>query len=89
MGWAFVSSLVHVHLHGPIGINREALVRVDSDAEQSGISVNQLVLVSYNRVPQDASIVEIGKIGHVDTAIKLRWINLSNCIFLENLDLKI
>lgn len=39
VGWNFITALATVHLSTPVGIYREPLVRVDSDAEQARIGL--------------------------------------------------
>ena len=41
--------LAHVQLHGAEGVDGEPLVRVDGDAEEAGVGVNQLVLVPVRK----------------------------------------
>ena len=60
MRWAFISSLVHVHLHSTVGIDREPFVWIDGNTKEARIGVNQLIFVSADRIPQDAGIPKVG-----------------------------
>jgi hypothetical protein len=84
VGWAFTPPLANVDLHGPLSIDGEPLVGVDGNTEETRVGIDQLILVPNNRVPQDASIIEIGQAGHVIRTVKLGRINLTNLIFLED-----
>jgi hypothetical protein len=78
------STFAHIDLHGAEGVNGEPLVGVDGNTEETRVGIDQLILVPNNRVPQDASIIEIGQAGHVIRTVKLGRINLTNLIFLED-----
>jgi hypothetical protein len=55
--WAFIPPLANVDLHGSLGINWEALVWIDGNAEQTRVGVDQFILVPDNRVPEYAGII--------------------------------
>merc|ERR1719270_1859972 len=57
--------LALVQLHGAEGVDGEPLVRVDGDTEEAGVGVDQLILVSNHRVPEDTGVTKEGQIGHV------------------------
>jgi len=84
MGWAFTPPLANVDLHGPLGVDREPLVGVDGNTEETRVGVDELILVPDNRVPQDASIIEVSQARHVIAAVKLGRVDLSNLVLLEN-----
>merc|ERR550539_1755896 len=50
---ALVPPLADVQLHGAEGVDRVPLVGVDGDTEETGVGVDQLVLVSNDGVPED------------------------------------
>ena len=49
----------------------EPLVRVDGDAEEAGVGVDQLGLVSHHRVPEDARVPKESQVCHVLGHVKL------------------
>ena len=63
--------LADIDFHGAQSVDGVTLVRVDGDAEEAGVGVDQLVLVPDHRVPENAGITEEGEIGHVFGAVKL------------------
>ena len=70
--------LAHVQLHGGAGVDGEPLVRVDGDAEEAGVGVDQLVLVPDHRVPEDARVPEESEVSHVLRAVELGRVDLAN-----------
>ena len=88
VGWDFIPPLGTVDTDSSHGVDREPLVRVDRDAEQSRVGVNELVLIPHHRIPQDTSIIEIGQASHILRAVKLRWVDLADLILLKNFGLK-
>ena len=66
-----IPPLADIDFHGAQSVDGVALVRVDGDAEEAGVRVDQLVLVPDHRVPENAGITEEGEIGHVFGAVKL------------------
>merc|ERR1712142_279294 len=85
MGWALIPPQAHVDLHSTLGVDGEALVRIDSDTEKTRIGIDKLILVPNHRVPQDASIIQICQASHIVRAVKLGRVDLANLVFLENL----
>ena len=71
VGPALGPPLAHVELHGAEGVDGEPLVRVDGDAEEAGVGVDQLGLVTNHRVPEDAGIAKESKVSHVLRHVKL------------------
>ena len=67
-----------VQLHGAESVDGEPLVRVDGDAEEAGVGVDQLVLVPHHRVPENAGVAEEGQVGHVLGAVELGRVDLAN-----------
>ena len=65
--------------------NWEPLVRVDGNTEEAGVGVDQLVLVSDNRIPEDTGVPEVGEVGHVGGAVVDGRVHLANFVLLENL----
>ena len=80
LNFYLISPLSEVHLHHSWGVDWESLVWIDSDAEESRVGIDELVLVPNNGVPQDAGIPKISKIGHVNAGVKLGWIDLVNLV---------
>merc|ERR1712142_378793 len=85
MGWTLIPPQAHVDLHSTLGVDGEALVRIDGNAEKTRIGVDKLILVPNHRVPQDASIIQICQASHIVRAVKLGRVDLANLVFLENL----
>merc|ERR1712142_734557 len=85
---ALIPSLADIQLHGAESVDGESLVWIDSNTEETRVCVDKLVLVSDNRVPQDASITKIGKVSHVLRAVICWRVHLVNNIFLEDLHLR-
>ena len=84
MGWTFISPLANVDLHGPLGVDGEPLVGIDGNAEEARVGVDELILVPNHRVPQDASVIEVGQTRHVIAAVKLGGVDLTNLVLLED-----
>jgi hypothetical protein len=70
-----------------LGVDGEALVGIDGNTEEARIGVDELILVPYHRVPQDTGIIKVSQTSHVIRAIKLRRVNLTNLILLEDFDI--
>ena len=70
--------LANVHLHGAEGVDGEPLVRVDGDAEEARVGVDELGLVSHHRVPEDASVTKESQVGHILRHVKLGRVDLDN-----------
>merc|ERR1712012_917888 len=87
VGPALIPPLANVQLHGAEGVDGESLVGVDGDTEETRVGVDELVLVSDNRVPQDTSITKIGEVSHVLSTVILRRVHLVKNLFLEHLHL--
>ena len=58
----FILSLATVDTNNMVIVDREPLVWIDSDTEETGVSVNHESLVSFIQIVDDSSF---GKIGHV------------------------
>ena len=81
--------LAHVQLHGAESVDGKPLVRVDGDAEEAGVGVDQLVLVPHHGVPQDASITKEGQVGHVLGTVELGGVDLADGVRLVDLVLSV
>ena len=81
------SPLADIHLHGTKGVDGEPLVRVDGDAEEAGVGVDQLGLVPHHRVPEDAGVAEEGEVGHVLRHVELWRVDLADRVGLIGLHL--
>ena len=81
--------LAHVQLHGAEGVDGEPLVRVDGDAEEAGVGVDQLILVSDDRVPEDTGVTKEGQIGHVLGTVELGRVHLADRLALVGLHLAV
>ena len=66
-------------------INQIYLVRVDSDTEEARVGVDKLVDISDPQVPQDGGIIEVGQVGHVNAAVELGRVDLSDLVLLPDL----
>jgi hypothetical protein len=82
---AFAPPHAHVDFHGTLGINGESLVGVDGNTEETRVGVDELILIPNNRVPQDASIIQICQTSHILRAVELGGIDLTDLILLEDL----
>ena len=80
--------LTHVDFHGTQGVDRETLIGVDGNTEESRVGIDQFILVPDHTVPENASIIEISQTSHILRAIKFGRIDLSYHILLENFRLK-
>ena len=80
VGPALGTPLADVDLHGAEGVDGEPLVRVDGDAEEAGVGVDQLVLVPHHGVPQHTGVPEVSQVSHVLRTIKLGRVHLTQCI---------
>ena len=58
------------------GVDREPLVRVDSDTEEAGVGVDQPLDVALLQVEQHRCVIEVSQAGHVLAAVILRRIDL-------------
>ena len=56
------------------------LVWVNSNAKESGVSVNQLIDVSDPQIPEDGRVIEISEVGHVLATVELWRIHLTDLI---------
>ena len=84
MRGAFIPPLANVDLHGSLGVDGEPLVRINGNAEETRVGVDELILVPDNRVPQDTSIIEVCQSRHIVRAVKLGRVDLANLILLED-----
>ena len=87
VGRTLVPPLANVQLHGAEGVDGEPLVGVDGDTEETGVGVDQLVLVSDDGVPQDAGVSEVRQVRHVVGAVKLWGVDLADEVLLVDLHL--
>ena len=69
------------------GVDREPLVRVDSDTEEAGVGVDQPLNVPLVQVEQDGGVVEVGQVGHVLAAVVLGRVDLGDQLLLVLLGL--
>ena len=69
------------------GVDREPLVRVDSDTEEAGVGVDQPLNVPLVQVEQDGGVVEVGQVGHVLATVVLRRVHLGDQLLLVLLHL--
>ena len=67
------------------GVDREPLVRVDSDTEEAGVGVDQPLNVPLVQVEQDGGVVEVSQVGHVLAAVELGRVDLTDQVLLEDL----
>ena len=72
----FVPPLTTVETHGPHGVDGEPLVGVDSDAEEAGVGVDELLNVTLLQIEEDGGVIQIGEVRHVLTAVVLGRVNL-------------
>ena len=70
-------------------INQIYLVRVDCDTEETRVGVDKLVDISDPQVPQDGGVIEVGQVGHVNAAVELGRVDLSNLVLLPDLFLSL
>merc|ERR1711970_1302096 len=89
VGPALGPPLANIDLHGAEGVDGETLVRVDGDTEETGVGVDQLVLVPDNGVPENAGVTEEGEVSHVLRAVKFGGVDLADCIRLVDLVLSV
>jgi hypothetical protein len=82
---AFSTPLANIDLHGAESVDREALVGINGDAEETRVCIDQLILVPDNRVPENTGITKIGQIGHIFSAVKFGRVRLTDLILLEHL----
>jgi len=80
MGRAFVPSSSNIDVHGPLGVNWESLVWIDSNTEKPRIGVDELILVSDYRIPENACVIQIRQSRHIILTIKLWRIDLANLL---------
>ena len=85
MGPTLRTPFADIELHGAEGVDWEPLVRVDGNTEEAGVGVDQLVLVSDNRIPKDTGVPKVGEVGHVGSAVVDGRVHLANFVLLENL----
>ena len=81
--------LTHVDFHGTQGVDRETLIGINGNAEESRVGIDQFILVSDNAVPKNTCIIKVSQSSHVFLTIKLGRVDLSHLIFLENFRLQI
>ena len=83
----FISPLATVDTHSSHGVDGEPLVGIDSDTEETRVGVDQSLNIALLQVKQDRSIVEVGQVGHVLTAVVLGRVDLGDQFLLEGLSL--
>merc|ERR1719464_1822913 len=87
MRWALLSPQAHVDLHGTLGVDGEANIGIDGNAEEARIGVDKLIDVPNHRVPQDTSIIQICQTSHIIRAVELGRVDLTNLVLLEDFDI--
>jgi hypothetical protein len=83
MGWDFITPLATVQLGAAVGVDGEALVGVDSDAEKTRVSIDKLVIVSLLEIMQYGSVVEVCQIGHILSFLVFGRVDLGHLVLLE------
>merc|ERR1712045_101597 len=86
---ALVPPLANIQLHGAEGVDGVPLVGVDGDTEETGVGVDQLVLVPDHGVPENAGVTEVGQVGHVLGAVIDGRVHLVQHLLLEDLSLAV
>ena len=84
MGRDLIPPLAQVQFHYSWGVDRVTLVRVNHNAKEARVGVDQFVLVPDHRIPQDASISQISQTSHVIGAVKFWRVDLGNLVFFED-----
>jgi hypothetical protein len=87
VGRTLTPSFANIDLHGTKGVDREPLVRVNGNTEEARVGIDELVYIPHYRVPENAGISQVGKVGHIIRAVKLGRVNLADLLFLEDFDL--
>merc|ERR1719206_702901 len=77
---ALVTPLTNIQLHGAEGVDGVALVRIDSNTEETRVGVDQLVLVPDNRVPQDTGVTQIVEVSHVLGTVVVTRVHLADLV---------
>ena len=80
--------LTHVDFHGTQGVDRETLIGINGNAEESRVGIDQFILVSDNAVPKNTCIIKVSQSSHVIATIKFWGVNLSNHILLKDFGLE-
>jgi len=75
---SFISSLVAVEISHDWSVDHQPLVRVDTDAEQTRVSVDLQHLIPSTKIVQNTSLVKNGQVGHVFFLFKLGRIALKH-----------
>jgi len=83
VGWHFITPLATVQFGTPKSVDRVTLVGVDGHAEETGVGVNELNVVSLLEVMQDRSIIKVCQAGHILAFLILGGVDLRNLFFLE------
>jgi hypothetical protein len=78
---SLVPSLVPVESSHDVGVDHEPLVRIDTDAKETGVSVNLKHLVTSPQVVENAGLVKDGQVGHVLFLLELGRVALVNLRF--------
>ena len=76
-----------VHSNRSHGVDRKPLVRVDCNAEKSGVGVNQSLNIALLQVEQDGSIVEIGQVRHVLATVVLGRVDLIKVFAISSMNI--
>ena len=65
-------------------IDGKATVGVDSDTEETGVGVDQRVLVSHPQVVEYAGLVQEGHVGHVSDELVLGRVHLLAFVLVDS-----
>lgn len=87
VGGDFISPLALVDLDDTRSVDGVTLVWVDSDAEETGVGVDELDVVTLPQVVQDRGVVKVGQVGHVLAFFEFGGVHLLYQILLEVLGL--
>jgi hypothetical protein len=78
---SLIPSLVPVKSSHDVGVDHEPFVRVDTDAKETGISVNLEDFVTIPQIVENAGLVEDGQVGHVLLLLELGRIAIEDFRF--------
>ena len=89
VGWDLIPPLAQIDLDHTLGVDGEALVGVDNNAEEARVGVDESGFEACLQVVEDRGVIEVGQVGHVLTFLKLVRIDLTNLLSLEDFFLQI
>merc|ERR1719383_219102 len=81
VGRGFIPSLVAVIISHDLSVHHQPLVRVDADAEKTGVGVDLEHLVARAKIVQNASSVKNRQVGHVFFLLEFRRVAFQNLGF--------